>query len=99
MQEEAYIQRFQVLNRGQAIVAGIEAHVCVLQTVEDLLSDGRHVFVVADAISSRTRDNYSAALERMRASGATIVTTEMVIFEWMQKAGTPEFRELSALIK
>lgn len=99
MKEEAYLQRFRALERDQAVVAGIEAHVCVLQTVENLLDDGRHVFVVADAISSRTHANYLAAVERMRASGATIVTTEMVIFEWMQTANTPEFRELSALIK
>jgi len=99
MGEPAYTQRFDALDRPQVVVAGIEAHVCVLQTVMDLLSVGRDVFVVADATSSRAPENHQAALERMRADGARIVTTEMVVFEWLARAGTPEFKELSALIR
>jgi len=97
--EPGFPERLGALGRRQAVVCGIEAHVCVLQTVEDLLARGTEVFVVADATSSRTRANHDAALERMRASGARVVTTEMVVFEWLEKAGTPEFKELSALIK
>jgi nicotinamidase-related amidase len=71
----------------------------VLQTAEQLIEAGCDVFVVADATSSRTTANHEAALERMRADGAQIVTTEMVAFEWLERAGTPEFKEISALIK
>jgi hypothetical protein len=68
-------------------------------TAEQLIEAGCDVFVVADATSSRTIANHGAALERMRAAGAQIVTTEMVAFEWLARAGTPEFKEISALIK
>lgn len=94
-----FAERLQALGRRQAIVAGVEAHVCVLQTVEDLLDLGKETFVVADATSSRTEENHATAMERLRCAGARIVTTEMVVFEWLARAGTPEFRELSALIK
>ena len=91
--------RFREIGRRQAIVAGVEAHVCVLQTAEDLLAAGVETFVVADATSSRTEKNHAAAMARLRDGGARVVTTEMVVFEWLTKAGTPEFKELSALIK
>lgn len=94
-----FAARLRELTRPQAVVAGIEAHVCVLQTVEDLVAQGTDTFVVEDATSSRTERNHAAAMARMRAAGAHVVTTEMVVFEWMEKAGTPEFKELSALIK
>lgn len=97
--EEAFANRFWALNRRQAVVAGLEAHVCVLQTVEDLLATGIETFVVEDATSSRTEKNHSAAMVRLREAGAHVVCTEMVVFEWLAKAGTPTFRELSALIK
>jgi nicotinamidase-related amidase len=97
--DENFALRFRSINRPQAVVAGIEAHICVLQTAEQLLDGGKDVFVVADATSARTPANHAAALERMRAAGARIVTTEMVVFEWLEKAGTPEFKELSGLIK
>ncbi|MCW9040189.1 MAG: isochorismatase family protein [Rhodospirillales bacterium] len=94
-----YLERFRSLGRGQAVVCGAEAHVCVLQTVMGLLEENAAVFVVADAVSSRTPRNHRLAIQRMRAAGASIVSTEMAIFEWLNKAGTPEFKELSALIK
>jgi isochorismate hydrolase len=94
-----FAERFGAIGRRQAIVAGVEAHVCVLQTVEDLLASDTETFVVADATSSRTERNHAAAMDRLRDSGARIVTTEMVVFEWLAKAGTPEFKELIALIK
>ncbi len=97
--DAAFGARLLEIGRPQAVLAGIEAHVCVLQTAEDLVASGLDVFVVADATSSRSPSNHQAALERMRAAGARIVTTEMVVFEWLAKAGTPEFKELSALIK
>lgn len=91
--------RFDALGRGQAIVCGIEAHVCVLQTCLELRAGGTDVFVVTDAITSRTSANKAAALDRLRAAGVNVVSTEMVIFEWLKQAGTSEFRDLSALIK
>lgn len=97
--EDAYKRRLGTLDRPQAVVAGIEAHVCVLQTTEDLLAAGLDVFVVADATSSRKRSNHEAALERLRAAGARIVTTEMVMFEWLGKAGTAAFKDIIPLIK
>ena len=87
------------LGRDQFVVAGVEGHVCVLQTVLDLLTEGYGVAAVADAIASRRPDNRSFALDRMARHGTEIVSTEMVLFEWLEKAGTDEFRELSALIR
>ena len=91
-----------VLKRAkvsEAILCGIEAHVCVTQTCLDLLDRGVRVFVVADAVSSRTPENYRLGVERMRAAGAVIVSTEMVLFELLEQAGTDEFKQVLALIK
>ncbi|MBL8661020.1 MAG: hydrolase [Rhodospirillales bacterium] len=99
MADPAFAGRFAALGRRQAIVAGLEAHVCVLQTAEGLLAAGSDVFVVADAVSSRTPANHAMALRRLEGAGARIVTTEMVVFEWLGQAATPAFRELSRLIK
>lgn len=82
-------------ERQQIVVCGTEAHVCVLQTVIDLNLAGKDVFVVADAVGSRTPENKALALERMRQYGIEIVSREMVAFEWLRKAGTPLFREIS----
>jgi nicotinamidase-related amidase len=84
---------------SQAILCGIEAHVCVSQTCLDLLDESFRVFVVADAISSRTPENYQIGLDRMRAAGAVIASTEMVLFELLEQAGTPEFKQILPLVK
>lgn len=81
------------------MVAGIESHVCVLQTVLDLLSQGFRVFVAADAVGSRKPLDREIALQRMASSGAVITTTESVLFEWCERAGTPEFKEISRLVR
>ena len=99
MGDENFAFQFNALGRNQAVIAGIEAHVCVLQTAMDLIGQGVQVFVVADATSSRSPDNHSMALQRLSGAGASIVTTEMVVFEWLGQAGTQEFKELSKLIK
>ena len=78
--------------RRQWIVCGTEAHVCVQQTVLDLLAAGREVFVVEEAVGSRVPRNKELALERMRRHGADIVSREMVAFEWMERANTERFR-------
>ncbi|MEO5335636.1 MAG: hydrolase [Magnetospirillum sp. WYHS-4] len=97
--DDGFCLRFGELGRSQAVVVGMETHVCVLQTVLDLLGRGTEVFVVADAVSSRTEESRQMALERMRQAGARIVTAEMVAFEWLARAGTPEFKDISKLVK
>ncbi len=87
------------VQRPQVVLTGTETHVCVLQTAFGLLAAGFEVFLVADAASSRTRENRHAAIERMRAAGIAIVTTEMVLFEWLHRAATDEFRRFLPLIK
>jgi nicotinamidase-related amidase len=81
------------------VVTGVEAHICVTQTVLGLLGRGMEVYVVADAIGSRAPASHAAALARMARHGAEIVTTEMVLFEWLGTAAHPEFKAISALIK
>jgi hypothetical protein len=89
----------QETKRKQVVVSGMESHVCVLQTVLDLIEEGYHVFVVENAVSSRTFENKISALERMRQAGAQIVTFEMVVFEWLERAGNENFKSLLPLIK
>lgn len=89
----------QADNRFQIVVAGMEAHVCVMQTVLDLLGSGFQVYVAADAVSSRAELDWKIALDRMSNGGATIVTTESVLFEWCEVSGTSEFKQISQLIK
>jgi nicotinamidase-related amidase len=97
--EPGFLENLARTDRQQIVVTGMETHVCVLQTVLGLLAADYAVFLVEDAASSRTPANRAAAIERMRAAGAHIVTTEMVVFEWLQKAGTEDFRALLPLIK
>ena len=86
-------------GRPLAIVAGIEAHVCVLQTCIDLANAGFGVFAVADAMASRLTASANLAGDRLRQSGVQMVNTEMAIFELLGRAGTAEFKQLSALIR
>lgn len=82
-------------DRAQAILIGVEAHVCLLQTALDLYAEGKEVFVVADCVGSRRHADRDLALERMRQEGVRIVSREMVVFEWLVEAGTPRFRALN----
>ncbi|TWT55448.1 Vibriobactin-specific isochorismatase [Thalassoglobus neptunius] len=84
--------------RHQIVLAGIETHVCVLQTALDLSSKGFNVFVVADAVGSRTAEDKSIALKRISDEGIQVVSTEMVLFEWCEVAGTDEFKQISKLV-
>ena len=86
-------------GRRQVIVCGIETHVCVYQTVSDLLRDGVEVTLVADALSSRTPENKQVALTRMQSDGAKLSSTEMALFELLVTSGTEEFRAISRLVK
>lgn len=86
-------------ERNTIVIAGCEAHVCLLQTALDLLEDEFDVWVVTDACSSRTERNRDAAFDRLAGAGAELVTTEMVGFEWLRTAEHPAFHELQALIR
>jgi nicotinamidase-related amidase len=99
MAEPGFSDLLRKANRIQIIVCGMEAHVCVLQTALDLQTSGFSAFVVADGVSSRRLESCEFGLERMRASGVTVVSTEMVLFEWIGQAGTVEFKALLPLIK
>jgi nicotinamidase-related amidase len=97
--EPGVLSRLRQSRRTQIVLAGVEAHVCVLQTAIGLQQMGYQVFVPADATTSRRPQSAALALERLRQNGISIVTTEMVVFEWLGRAGTDEFRELSRLIR
>ena len=85
-------------GRGQAIVCGIETHVCVSQTAHDLLARGVEVHIPADAVGSRRAIDYERGLERLERAGAVVGTVEGVLFELLERAGTPEFKEVQRLI-
>lgn len=86
-------------DKSHIILAGLEAHICVLQTALDLISKGKQVFVVQDAIIARNPENKCNALARLAAAGCIITNTESVIFEWLGNASHPAFKEASTLIK
>lgn len=96
--EPAFAARIRDLDRRTLIIAGIEAHICVAQTAISALGDFR-VQVVGDAVSSRSPRNCAFALDRMRQCGATVTTTEMAIYELLQRAGTDEFKAVLPLVK
>jgi nicotinamidase-related amidase len=82
-------------DRSQVVICGMESHVCVMQTAIELRESGKDVFVVGDAVGSRSTSDKVFALDRMRDHGIEIVSREMVAFEWLRKAGTPLFKEVS----
>lgn len=84
---------------GQIVIAGCEAHVCVLQTALGLLGTGHRVFLAADAIGSRDPADRDAGIARARQNGAEIVTSEMVLFEWLRDSRHPKFREVQKLLR
>lgn len=85
-------------GRKQIFLAGMETHICILQTALDLLKQGYEVFIIEDAVSSRAKGNQFNALQRMRLAGAVITNLESVLFEWLGDASHPEFKRLSKLI-
>jgi nicotinamidase-related amidase len=89
---------FDLAGRTQAIVCGIETHVCVSQTVHDLIGDGIEVHVPADAVGSRHQLDYERGLERLERAGAIVSSVEAVLFELLERAGTPEFKQVQGLI-
>ena len=89
----------QAPERGTIVIAGCEAHVCLMQTALDLIEDEFEVWVVTDACSSRTERNRDAAFDRLAGAGAELVTTEMVAFEWLGSSEHPAFKDVLGLIK
>lgn len=96
---DAFAAQLAALGRRHLIVAGVETHVCVYQTVRDLLAAKFEVSIVADAVSSRTAENREIAVRRMVSEGAKLSSTEMSLFELLGVSGTGEFRAISRLIK
>lgn len=85
--------------RKKIIIAGMETHICVMQTARELIGAGYQVFVVEDAVCSRTVENSKNGLDQMREMGAVITNTESVVFDLLKVSGTPEFKALSQMIK
>jgi nicotinamidase-related amidase len=97
--EPAFVSRIEEAGRKRVILAGIEAHVCVLQTVTGLLELGYDPVVVVDCVSSRRAGDRDVALRRMEKEGATLTTSESALFELTRLAGTDTFRAISRLVK
>lgn len=99
MGADGFVASIDALSGRHAVVAGMEAHVCVLQTVCALSASGRSCSVVADAVGSRRAADHDAALARLRDHGVGIVTSEMVVFEWLGRAESEDFSALLPCIK
>jgi len=97
--ERSFLDAVSATEKTQVILTGMETHVCVLQTCIDLLKAGYHVHAAADAICSRSKDNYRVALEFMRDAGAVISSTETILFQLLEKAGSEAFKTISSRIK
>ncbi len=97
--EPVYREALKQSGRDKVIICGIEAHVCVLQTVIDLVESGYHPVVVSDCISSRNPEDKRWAIERMRTGGAIVTTCESILFELTRVAGSDEFKAISRLVK
>ena len=96
---QSLFEPLQAAGIFRILVAGIETHVCVLQTTLDLMHSGFRLYVAADAVSSRQPLDHELALRRMESSGATLTTTEAALFEWCESSAAAEFKEISRLVK
>lgn len=94
-----FADRLKALDKKQVVIAGMEAHICVLQTALMLCEQDFAVFVAADATASRKQSSMDHAFARIEDAGGAIITTEMAVFEWLEKAGSDEFKILSKLIQ
>jgi nicotinamidase-related amidase len=92
-------EKLKFFGRREAIILGIESHVCVYQTAVDLINNGYAVHVVTDAVSSRTKENSNIGLNAMKNAGAHLTSTEMVLFELLQTAGDAQFKEIYKIVK
>lgn len=99
LKEEGFLEKLKSYNKKQIVVCGIETHVCVHQTVADLINEGFEVYVVKDACASRNKYEFKQGIERMQENGAKITCLEIVLFEWLKTSKHPQFKEIQALIK
>jgi nicotinamidase-related amidase len=97
--DPGFAQDLGATGRRQVILTGMEAHICVLQTAIELGAAGYGVFVVADAVCSRHRENYETALARLRQAGVTVCDAESVLFEWLRDSRHEQFKPLQTLIR
>jgi nicotinamidase-related amidase len=97
--DDVFMDRLKALGRRQVIIAGMETHVCVLQTILQLLDGGYTVHVVRDAVMSRKKENWQMALDYARQAGAVITSTEAAVFQLLKIAGTEPFKKLSKLLR
>ncbi|HTQ38296.1 MAG TPA: hydrolase [Pirellulales bacterium] len=95
----ALCRELEKAGKRKWMVCGIEAHVCIQQTVLDLLAEGFSVYVAADAVGSRSRFDYEIALRRLEAAGATLTTVEAALFEWCQDSKAPQFKQISKMVQ
>ena len=99
LRTEGIEQQVKALNRSQWLVCGIEAHICVYQTVIDLLASGKQVHLLSDCVSSRNPANKQLALQKMQGAGAQLTGVEMALFELLERADTEQFKSILPLIK
>ena len=97
--ENSFMNELKKLGKKSVLLTGMETHICVLQTAIDLLENGFNVFVVADAVCSRFKDNWKFGLEYMRQAGAKVTVTETVLFQLLERSDVAEFKEVQQLIK
>lgn len=96
---ETILKALAASGCSHIVIAGMEAHICVLQTMYDLLAQGYHVHLLSDAVVSRKKHNWQTALSLATAAGAVVTTTETVLFQLLKQAGTPEFKKLAKLVR
>jgi nicotinamidase-related amidase len=96
---ELLVEQLVELQRRQILLAGVETHVCVLQTALDLVAAGYDVYLAADAVGARYPIDHHTALRRMELAGVTLLTTEAALFEWCEQAGTPQFKRISQIVR
>lgn len=97
--DDGILATLRAAGRRKIVVLGMETHVCVYQTVRSLVAAGSVVHVVSDAVASRTRENFEVGLDLARRAGAIVTSTEVVLFDLVQRAGTEEFRAISKAVR
>ena len=99
LENQEVLEALKKSGKKQVVIFGIETHICVSQTTNALINEGFEVSVIRDACGSRAELEYSAGINRMKDNGAHILTTEIVLFEWLKSAKHPNFKEVQTLIK
>lgn len=96
---ESFQEEWERADKSQAVLVGIESHICVMQTAHDFLANEIEVFVCADAVSARTEQAHDVALKRLRHAGAVVTHTESVAYEWLKTAGSDEFKSALEIVR